>query len=108
MKDFSQNYPVSVNEITLFHTQRSLAHLKCAHFHVTNTVKPDQEPTPEQEPRPDKDSSKSPERNYSIFSLRIETPCQQRPEIAFFLPKDHVSPVNKDHFHKIDISKSLC
>ena len=57
-------------------------------------------PPPNKDPLPTKTAQNPPERNYSIFSLRIETPCQQRPETAFSLPKDHISPVNKDHFQK--------
>ena len=57
-------------------------------------------PPPNKDPLPTKTAQNPPERNYSIFPLRIETPCQQRPETACFLPKDHVSPVNKDLFQK--------
>ena len=64
------------------------------------TVIPDRETTHEQGPLSTKTAQNPPERNYSIFPLRIETPCQQRPETAFFLPKAHVTPVNKDHFQK--------
>ena len=64
-------------------------------------------PPPNKDPLPTKTAQNPPERNYSTFSLRIETPCQQRPETAFFLPKDHVSPVNKDLFQNKHFQVSL-
>ena len=67
-------------------------------FHIQSNLT--ERPPPNKDPLPTKTAQNPPERNYSIFTLRIETPCQQRPETTFFLPKDHVSPVNKDHFQK--------
>ena len=57
-------------------------------------------PPPNRDPLPTKTAQNPPKRNFSIFPLRIETPCQQRPETAFFLLKAHVLLVNKHHCQK--------
>ena len=57
-------------------------------------------PPPNKDPLRTKTAQNPPERDYSIFTLRIKTPLQQRPETALFLPKDHISSVNKAHSWK--------